>query len=93
MQSLCAHGEPGDPLRNALTFSGGAKPQNWGGGGDLRGKLTFWGQDNIFKKTLLFAHAFVTGHSTPPPPGDSLPPFKMGAIFLGINLAPGGRIF
>jgi hypothetical protein len=53
-------------------------------GGDLRGKLIFWGggQDRIFKKVLLFAHAVVTGLLSPPP-GDS-PPSQNGAIFLGI---------
>ena len=58
-------------------FSGGARPQNFfflGGEGHLRGKLIFWGggQDIIFKKVLLFAHAVVTGLS-PPPSGDSPP--------------------
>jgi hypothetical protein len=40
--------------------SGGARPQNLGG--HLRGKLIFGGggQDRIFKKVLLFAHAVVT---------------------------------
>jgi hypothetical protein len=47
--------------------AGGARPQNLGG--HLRGKLVFWGgQDRIFKKVLLFAHAVVTGLSPPPPP-------------------------
>ena len=40
------------------------------------------GQDIIFKKVLLFAHAVVTGLLSPPP-GDS-PPSQKGAIFLGI---------
>jgi hypothetical protein len=42
----------------------------------------FGGQDRIFKKVLLFAHAVVTGLLSPPP-GDS-PPSQKGAIFLGI---------
>ena len=47
------------------------------GGGHLRRKLIFLGgQDRIFKKVLLFAHAVVTGLS--PPPGDSLPSQKGG---------------
>jgi hypothetical protein len=48
-------------------FSGGARPQNWGGG-HLRGKLIFGGggQRRIFKKVLLFAHAVVTKLSPPP---------------------------
>jgi hypothetical protein len=59
----------------------------FGGGGHLRGKLIFWGgQDRIFKKVLLFAHAVVAG-LLPPSPGDSLPSQK-GAIFLGISPPP-----
>jgi hypothetical protein len=55
------------------------------------------GQDRIFKKVLLFAHAVVTGLLSPS--GDS-PPSQKGAIFLGIpppgdeyprNIAPPHR--
>ena len=51
--------------------SGGARPQNLGGG-----------QDRIFKKVLLFAHAVVTG-LLPPPRGTNI---------LGILPPPEGRM-
>jgi hypothetical protein len=48
-----------------------------GGGGHLRGKLIFGGgQDIIFKKVLLFAHAVVTGLLSPPQ--EIRPPLKRG---------------
>ena len=40
------------------------------------------GQDRIFKKVLLFAHAVVTGLLSPPQ--EIRPPSQKGAIFLGI---------
>jgi hypothetical protein len=61
--------------------SGGARPQNLGGGAFEGQTHIFGGQDRIFKKVLLFAHAVVTGRLSPP--GDS-PPSQKGAIFLGI---------
>ena len=82
--------------------SGGARPQNLegGGGGAFEGQThIFGGQDIIFKKVLLFAHAVVTGLLSPSPPGDS-PPSQKGPIFLGIpppadeyptNIAPPPR--
>jgi hypothetical protein len=54
--------------------SGGARPQNLGG---IWGANSYFGgQDRIFKKVLLFAHAVFTGLLSPPP-GDS-PPLKRG---------------
>ena len=59
--------------------SGGARQF----GGAFEGQThILGGQDRIFKKVLLFAHAVVTGLLSPPP-GDS-PPSQKGAIFLGI---------
>ena len=47
-----------------------------GGGGAFEGQThILGGQDRIFKKVLLFAHAIVTGLLSPP--GDS-PPLKRG---------------
>jgi hypothetical protein len=46
-----------------------------GGGGIWGANSYFGGQDRIFKKVLVFAHAFFTGLS--PPPGD-LPPSQKG---------------
>jgi hypothetical protein len=47
------------------------------GGGHLMGKLIFGrGQDIIFKKVLLLAHAVVTGHLSPPQ--EIRPPLKRG---------------
>jgi hypothetical protein len=62
----------GSDLHISILRSGGARPQNLGG--HLRGKLIYWGggQDRIFKKVLLFAHAVVTGLS--PPPQEICPP-------------------
>jgi hypothetical protein len=55
----------------------------FGGGRHLRGKLIFGGgEDRIFKKVLLFAHAVVTGLLSPPPM--RFAPSQKGAIFLGI---------
>jgi hypothetical protein len=54
-------------------------------GGHLRGELIYFlggGQDRIFKKVLLFAHAVVTGLLSPPP--RRFAPSQKGAIFLGI---------
>jgi hypothetical protein len=36
------------------------------------------GQDRIFKKVLLFAHAVVTGLLSPPPLQEIRPPLKRG---------------
>ena len=61
---------------------GGARPQNLGGGA-FEGQTHIWGagQDRIFKKVLLFAHAAVTGLCPPP---RRFTPSQKGAIFLGI---------
>ena len=58
--------------------------EQMGGGGAFEGQshILGGGQDIIFKKVLLFAHAVVTGLLSPHP-GDS-PPSQKGAIFLGI---------
>ena len=71
--------------------SGGARPQNWGGGGGAFEGQThiLGGQDRIFKKVLLFAHAVVTGLSPPPPPRRFFPSQKGGDIPR--NIAPGGE--
>jgi hypothetical protein len=55
-----------------------------GGGGQLRGKLIFGGggEDRIFEKVLLFAHAVVSGFSLPPQVVNTLgisAPFKIFA--------------
>ena len=70
-------------IRFHYTDSGGARPHYFGGA--FEGKTHIWGggQDRIFKKVLLFAHAIVTGLLSPPSPGDS-PPSQKRAIFLGI---------
>ena len=62
------------------------------GGGAFEGQThIFWGgQDIIFKKVLLFAHAVVTGLLSPPPPQEIRPPLKRGDIPR--NTAPGGQI-
>jgi hypothetical protein len=47
------------------------------------------GQDRIFKKVLLFAHAVVTGLLSPPP--QEIRPLSKGGD-IPRNTAPGGRI-
>ena len=65
------------------------------GGGAFEGQTHIFlggggaGQDRIFKKVLLFAHAVVTG-LLPPPPSRFAPLSKGGDIPR--NTAPGGRI-
>ena len=62
------------------------------GGGAFEGQTHIWGgggQDIIFKKVLLFAHAFVTG-LLPPPPQEIRPLSKGGDIPR--NTIPEGRI-
>jgi hypothetical protein len=54
-----------------LINSGGARPRNLGGGAFEGQTHILGGQDRIFKKVLLFAHAVVTGLLSPP--GDSPP--------------------
>ena len=62
-------------------------------GGAFEGQTRILGgQDRIFKKVLLFAHAVVTGLS--PPPGDSPPSQRGGGGGGGDiprNIAPGGE--
>ena len=79
------------PLRLSRENSGGARPQNLGGGA-FEGQTHTWGwrggggvQNRIFKNVLQFAHAVVTGLS---PPGNSPPSQKGGDIPR--NIAPGG---
>ena len=76
-----------------ILVSGGARPQNWGGGGHLKCKLIFGGGQDRFLPMPL------SQDFCPPPPGDS-PPSQKGAIFLGIpppgdeyprNIAPPQR--
>jgi hypothetical protein len=64
--------------------SGSARLQNLGGGGAFEGQTQIWGggQDIIFKKVLLFAHAVVTELS---------PPRRFTRNTLGIS--PPFRIF
>ena len=58
--------------------------------GAFEGQTHMWGggEDRIFKKVLLSAHAVVTGIS--PLPQEIRTPLKRGAIFLGIS-PPGGE--
>ena len=77
------------PISKVTLTIGGTTRQASEFGGHLRGKLIFFGgggRDIIFKKVLLFAHAFVTGLSPPPPPEDS-PPSQKGGEYPR-NIAP-----
>ena len=75
------------PLAGNTRVSGGARPQNWGGGAFEGQTHILGGKDRIFKKVLLFAHAVVTGLSPPPPPPGVSPPSQKGGD-IPRNIAP-----
>jgi hypothetical protein len=67
-------------LTDDIKCSGGARPQNLGGAFEGQTHI-LGGQDRIFKKVLLFAHAVVTGLSPPPPPPQEIRPLSKGGQY------------